>query len=77
VGVDRSFKQLWKARIPLKIKIWLWLIWHNAIATKDNMKKENGWEVLLVNSALMMRISIIYFSLVPWQPTCGVPLVLF
>jgi hypothetical protein len=39
VGVDRSFKQLWKARITLKIKIWLWLIWHNAIATKDNMKK--------------------------------------
>jgi hypothetical protein len=39
VGVDRSFKQLWKAQIPLKIKIWLWLIWHNAIATKDIMKK--------------------------------------
>jgi hypothetical protein len=39
VGVDRSFKQLWKARIPLKIEILLWLIWHNAIATKDNMKK--------------------------------------
>jgi hypothetical protein len=36
VGVDRIFKQLWKARIPLKIKI---LIWHNTIATKDNMKK--------------------------------------
>jgi hypothetical protein len=43
VGVDRSFKQLWKARIPLKIKIWLWLIWHNAIATKDNMRKRN-WD---------------------------------
>ena len=39
VGPYRSFKQLWKAKIPLKIKIWLWLIWHNAIATKDNMKK--------------------------------------
>jgi hypothetical protein len=38
-GIDRSFKQLWKSRIPLKIKIWLWLIWQNAIATKDNMKK--------------------------------------
>jgi hypothetical protein len=23
---DRSFKHLWKAKIPLKIKIWLWLI---------------------------------------------------
>lgn len=42
-GIDRSFKHLWKAKIPLKIKIWLWLIWHNAIATKDNMKKRQ-WE---------------------------------
>ena len=42
-GVDRSFKFLWKAAIPLKIKIWLWLIWHNAIATKDNMRKRK-WE---------------------------------
>jgi hypothetical protein len=40
--VDRSFEQLSKAKFPLKIKIWLWLIWHNAIATKDNMKKR-GW----------------------------------
>ena len=29
-GIDKS---------PLKIKIWLWLSWHNAFATKDNMKK--------------------------------------
>ena len=41
VGLDRTFKHLWKAKIPLKIKIWLWLIWHNVIATKDNMKKRN------------------------------------
>jgi hypothetical protein len=26
----------------LKIKVWLWLIWHNAIATKDIMS-ERGW----------------------------------
>jgi hypothetical protein len=25
-----------------KIKIWLWLIWHNAFATKDNIFKR-GW----------------------------------
>jgi hypothetical protein len=37
--MDRPFKQLLKAKLPLKFKIWLWLIWHNAIATKDNMEK--------------------------------------
>jgi hypothetical protein len=30
---------LWKSKIPLKINVWLWLIWHNAIATKDNLLK--------------------------------------
>lgn len=40
-GKDRSFRHLWKAKIPLKIRVWLWLIWHNAIATKDNMTKRN------------------------------------
>jgi hypothetical protein len=41
-GIDRSFKHLWKAKIRLKIKVWLWLIWHNVIATKDTMA-ERGW----------------------------------
>jgi hypothetical protein len=27
----------------MKIKIWLWLIWHNAITTKDNMTRRK-WE---------------------------------
>jgi hypothetical protein len=26
IGVDRSFKHLWKSKLPLKIKIWLWFI---------------------------------------------------
>jgi hypothetical protein len=29
------------SKIPLKIKIWLWLIWHNATSTKDNLLKRN------------------------------------
>jgi hypothetical protein len=40
-GLDKSFKHLWKIKISLKIKVWLWLIWHNAIATKDNLLKRN------------------------------------
>jgi hypothetical protein len=40
VGVERIFKHLWKAKLPLKINIWLCLIWHNVITTNDNMKKQ-------------------------------------
>jgi hypothetical protein len=42
VGVDRSFKQLWISKIPLKVKIWLCLIWHNAVATRIILRKESG-----------------------------------
>jgi hypothetical protein len=42
-GIGRSFKHLWKSKIPLKIKIWLWMIWHNTIATKDNLLRKN-WQ---------------------------------
>jgi len=30
---------IWKLKLPLKIKIWLWLIEHNALLTKDNLAK--------------------------------------
>jgi hypothetical protein len=38
-----NFKQLWKAKAPLKIKVWMWMISHNSIASKDNMQ-EKGWQ---------------------------------
>jgi hypothetical protein len=33
-------KRIWKAEIPLKIKIFMWLLNKNAILTKDNMIKK-------------------------------------
>jgi hypothetical protein len=38
-----SNKRIWKAKIPLKIKVFMWLINQNAILTKDNMLKRN-WQ---------------------------------
>jgi hypothetical protein len=32
-------KWIWKSKIPLKIKIFLWQIFQNAILTRDNLKK--------------------------------------
>jgi hypothetical protein len=32
-------RRIWKAKIPLKIKIWMWLICKNAFLTKDNLAK--------------------------------------
>ena len=33
-------KNLWKAKIPLKIKVFMWLVKSNAILTKDNLSKK-------------------------------------
>lgn len=37
--VENPLNQIWKAKIPLKIKIFMWLIFNNAILTKDNLVK--------------------------------------
>ena len=36
-------KRLWKAKIPLKIKIFMWLIKVNAILTRNNLARK-GWK---------------------------------
>ncbi|TVU47444.1 hypothetical protein EJB05_07047, partial [Eragrostis curvula] len=38
-----SHKHIWKAKIPQKIKIFMWLIENDAILTKDNMVKRK-WQ---------------------------------
>ena len=35
------FKNVWKAKIPYKIKIFMWLVENNAILTKDNLIKRH------------------------------------
>jgi hypothetical protein len=32
---------LWKVKIPLKIKVFLWLLYREEILTKDNLVKRN------------------------------------
>ena len=40
--VRRSFRHIWKSKIPYKIKIFTWLLKNKVILTKDNMVK-NKW----------------------------------
>jgi hypothetical protein len=62
-GIDRSFRHLWKRKIPLKIKVWLWLIWHNAIANKDNLLRGSGMEIPSVSFAMTLNLYCIFFLL--------------
>ena len=36
-----NFKWIWKASIPLKIKIFLWQLFQNAVLIRDNLWKRN------------------------------------
>jgi hypothetical protein len=39
--IDIYNKRIWKAKIPLKIKVFMWLLQQNAILTKDNLVRRN------------------------------------
>ena len=38
-----EIKKLWKAKLPLKIKVFMWLVKLNAILTRDNLSRK-GWQ---------------------------------
>jgi hypothetical protein len=38
-----DFKRIWKAKLPAKIKTFMWLVEQRAILTKDNMLKRNWY----------------------------------
>jgi hypothetical protein len=48
--MENYIKPIRNAKIPLKIKIFLWLICNNAILIKDNLVKklDGGWEVFFL-----------------------------
>ena len=39
---NREFQSIWGATIPLKIKIFLWLVKQNRVLTRDNLSRR-GW----------------------------------
>jgi hypothetical protein len=38
---DVHNKRIWKAKMPLKVEVFMWLLQQNAILTKDNLVKRN------------------------------------
>jgi hypothetical protein len=61
------FKRVWKAKLPEKIKVFMWLVEQKAILTKDNMIKrkwQGGSRVFSVG--ILKQVTICYLdSLLP------------
>ena len=66
-----SFKSIRKAKIPHRIKLFLWLLENQVVLTKDNLLKRNWQGDPLAISAPPMRISITCSSCVLWLKLSG------
>jgi len=66
-----SFKSIWKAKIPHRIKLFLWLLENQVVLTKDNLLKRNRQGDPLAISAPPMRILITCSSCVLWLKLSG------
>jgi hypothetical protein len=40
-GTTHTNKQLWRLRVPLKIKIFMWYMQKEVVLTKDNLDRQN------------------------------------
>jgi hypothetical protein len=36
--VATRIKDLWEVKMPLKIKVFLWMLWHNRVQTGEKLK---------------------------------------
>jgi hypothetical protein len=61
----------WKAKIPLKIKIFLWYLKNGVVLTKDNLVKNNGRGVLSVAFVQSKKLFSTCSLIVPWLDLCG------
>lgn len=37
--VDLRIQRLWEKKLPLKMKIFLWMLWHDRVQTGEQLKK--------------------------------------
>lgn len=50
-----GYRFIWDLKIPLKIKIFIWLVLRNIILTKDNLLSRDGLEMPSATSVLVLR----------------------
>ena len=64
-------KFIWKMKVPLKIKIFMWFIHRKVILTKDNLMKRIGMGTKNVVFVTKMNQYNTSFSVVGLREQCG------
>jgi hypothetical protein len=49
-------RYIWKMKVPLKIKVFMWFLHRKVILTKDNLVKKNGMVKNHVVSAIIRNL---------------------
>ena len=70
-------QEIWRVKIPLKIKVFLWYLKMGVILTKDNLAKGIGMVVRLVNFVVRQNLPNTYSLIVTTLNFYGVLLILF
>jgi hypothetical protein len=52
---------LWKIKIPLKVKIFLWFLFRGVTLTKDNLVKRTGMVVKNIVFVITIKLYNIFF----------------
>lgn len=55
---SRKFEKLWKSKLPLKVKIFFWLCFHDRIQTLDQLSKRGGKGTISVFSVGLPKLLI-------------------
>jgi zinc-binding in reverse transcriptase len=62
--MEMEFQSIWTSHIPLKIKIFLWMVKQNKVLTRDNVLNRDDKELILIFSAMNYNILNIYLCTV-------------
>jgi hypothetical protein len=63
-NVGLPFNRVWRAKIPEKIKVVMWLVEQKAILTKDSMLKRNWQGILAATFVANLKLLATFYSLV-------------
>jgi hypothetical protein len=72
LDINNPNKKPWEAKIPMKVKIFMWLICANAILTKDNLSRKNWQGDKRCFSAMFLKALNACSLTVTWLDTSGV-----
>ena len=69
--VSIPYRKLWNLKLPLRIKVFCWILIKDRILTKENLKKRGGRKWNCASFVIVTKLRSIFSSPAPLQNLCG------